>query len=406
MLLGTVLSAALPSEIETEESEAVPSGSGSSDIAPVSGDPGAGPGRPGLPRTAPGELPEAGAPPNLSFTPPPRLVYDVGRFTIDVANDDFGSGVDQGFTSGIDVLIRISPNPRFSISGLSPFLAERRVREYWGLRLGQEIHTPALLQEVDLEVLRNDRRYAGWLYGALRAELALEHSPFLAGGYAFYRVELTFGSTGPRTETEALHRYWHAFIREVLNRQQLPEDPKGWSVYQVPNHWGLNLELSQEAELFRLENNDLGLRKSVAADLGFRAASLARVRLGNMWVDAAVGATFRAGLLPEVVFDELSIPVGLAGRPADVPLAVYGFVSGRLIGSLYNALLDGPPGAEGPHPDRNAILTRLEAGFVLRFSSVEFMFRHVTLTPDLERRPPGGVWIQNWGRITLTFAFY
>lgn len=329
--------------------------------------------------------------------------YDVGRFTLDVENDDFGSDRDEAFTSGIRALIRVTPGEGFALSDLDANLKRRRIQEYWGLSFGHEMYTPVDLQATDLAVLSRDRRYAGWLYGALRAEVALDHSPFLARGQSLYRLELSFGSTGPRIRTEALQRYWHAFIRDALGRRRLPEDPKGWSVYQVPNHWGVNLELHQEAEFLRAELRDPGLSRAVAARFGIRAATLAGVRVGNMRIDASAGATIRAGLLPSTVFDEFALPAVL---PRSVPVAVYGFVSGRLTAVAYDALLDGPPGAEGPYPDRNPVLTQLEAGFVVRFSVVEFMFRHVTLSPDLAQRPPGGVWIQNWGRFTLSFAFY
>lgn len=338
--------------------------------------------------------------------PPFETPYDRGRFTLDVANDDFGSGVDEAFTSGVEAIFRVTPADRFALSSLDAGLRRLRIVEYWSLTLGHEIHTPALLQVTDLDVLRNDRRYVGWVYGALQAELALAHSPFLDGGQSFYRIELTFGSTGPRTETEALQRYWHAFIRDVLDRRRLPEDPKGWAVYQVPNHWGVNLEVAQEAEMLRWSSEDAGIRRATGADLGFRIATIAEARVGNMFVDAAAGAILRAGLLPHTVFDELSIPGTFGGKRADIPVAIYGFVSGRVVGVLHDTLLDGPPGAEGLYPERNHGLARLEAGFVLRFSAVEFAFRHVTRSPDLAEPPPGGVWIQNWGRITLSFAFY
>ena len=332
--------------------------------------------------------------------------YDRGRFTLNVANDDFGSDVDEAFTSGIEAVFRFAPGEGFAVSSQHSWLAARRIREYWSVVLGHEIYTPALLQETNLEILSRDRRYAGWVYGGLRTELALAHSPFIANGHSFYRVQLSLGSTGPRTQTEALQRYWHAFIRDALNRRRLPEDPKGWAIYQVPNHWGVNIDVSQEAEFLRLESRNRWLKRHFGADLAFRAASLAQVRLGNMWVDASVGAVFRAGILPQVTFEDMTLPVLFEGKRLSVPIAVYGFVSGRIIGSLYNALLDGPPGAEGPYPDRKNGLVRLEAGFAVRAANIEFMFRHTTLSPELRNPPPGGVWIQNWGRITLSFAFY
>lgn len=340
----------------------------------------------------------------LLAAPAPDSPYDRGRFSISVANDDFGSDVDEAFTSGVEVIIRMAAEER-SVSSLIPELDARRVREWWGLVLGQEIYTPALLQTTDLDILRNDRRYAGWLYFGIQGELVYTGSPFLEEGYAYLGARLIVGSTGPRTGTQPLQRYWHAFLRDVLNRQRLPEDPKGWGVYQVPDHWGVNLELSHEAELFRATLPNPRWARKIGSQLGVRLASLARVRVGNMWIDGWLGATLRAGLMPEVVFDEFSLPAGLPDTKA-LPVAAYGFVVGRVGASAYNALLDGPPGAEGPWPERNYALARIEAGFVLRLAAVEFSFRHVTLSPDLAARPPGGVWIQNWGDITLSFAFY
>lgn len=331
-------------------------------------------------------------------------LYDRGRFTVDVANDDFGSDVDEAFTSGLYFQIRVAAE-RFGWSGLVPELKARRVREYWGLVLGQEMYTPALLQVTDLSILRNDRRYAGWLHGALQNELVLRGSPWLEEGYSYLRLKLTVGATGPQTATAPLQRYWHAFIRDVLRRRRLPEDPKGWGIYEVPNHVAVNVEAAYEADLFRWTLQDPGLERGLGAQLGVRVSSLARVRAGTMWIDGLIGGVLRAGLMPEVVFDEFGMPVR-RDRASALPISAYGFVSGRLIGSVYNALLDGPPGAEGPYPDRNHVLARLEAGFALRLGAVEFAFRHVTLSPELASRPPGGVWIQNWGRITLSFVYY
>lgn len=332
--------------------------------------------------------------------------YDLGRFTLDLANDDFGSDVDEAFTSGIEALIRVRPGEGWSLSERLGFSHEHRIREHWGLVLGHQMYTPALLSTVDLEVLQNDRRYAGWVYGGLLAEVAMDASPFLDDGKALYRARLVFGSTGPRTQTASLQRYWHAFIRDSLNRRRLPEDPKGWSVYQVPNHWGVVGELTQESEVFRWSLEDRGLARDVGSNLGVRVASLAGARLGNMWIDAHVGAVVRAGLMPPVVFDDLVFFSAVEGERVKVPFAIFGYASARLIASAYDALLDGPPGAEGPWPERNPVMTRLEAGFGIRWSVVEFMFRHTTLSPDLASRPPGGVWIQNWGRFTVSFVYY
>ncbi|MBX2812154.1 MAG: lipid A deacylase LpxR family protein [Myxococcales bacterium] len=332
--------------------------------------------------------------------------YDRGRFTLHVANDDFGSGYDEAFTSGIEARFRFTPGDNVAVSSAHPELRRLRLHEYWGLSLGQNIYTPALVQVTDVELLRDDRRYAGWLYGTLSVELGLNHSPFLAHGHSLYVVELSLGATGPQTQTESLQRYWHAFIRDVLNRRDEPFDPKGWGVYQVPNHWGVNVRLYQESEFIRWSLAQPDWRRQLGSSFGVRMATKTEVRLGNMWIDGTGGFTIRAGLMPGVVFDDWSLPRLYKGKMVGVPLAVYGFVSGYLRGAIYNALLDGPPGAEGPYPARTYFLTRIEAGFVIRFAAVEFAFRHTTLSPELRNRPPSGVWIQNWGTISLTFAFY
>lgn len=330
--------------------------------------------------------------------------YDLGRFTLDIENDDFGSDVDEAFSSGIEVAFRITPGPDW---GLADALGvEAALHEYWGLALGHQIYTPHDLTTIDLNELRGDRRFAGWLYGALFAEIASDRSPWTDDGVSLTRVRAFFGSTGPRIQTASLQRYWHAFIRDALNRRRLPEDPKGWAVYQVPNHWGAGVELEHEADLYRWTHADPGLARSVGSQLGVRLSTLAGARLGNVWIDGQVGAMVRAGLMPRAVFDEMIFFAPVGGRRPKVPVAVYGFVSGRLIASVYDAFLDGPPGAEGPWPERNHVMAKLEAGFAIRWSVVEFMFRHTTLSPDLATRPREGVWVQNWGRFILSFDFY
>ena len=333
-------------------------------------------------------------------------LYDRGRFSLHVANDDFGSGADEAFTSGIEARFRFSPGSNVALSGLNRWLRTHTLREYWSLAFGQQIYTPAILTTTNLRLLENDRRYAGWLYGVLSTELALNHSPFLSNGHSLFQVELHLGSTGPRTQTESLQRYWHAFIRDALNRRREPFDPKGWGVYQVPNHWGVNIRLYHEAEAIRWTGHDAGLRKRLGSDWSLRLATQTQLRAGNMWIDATIGASLRAGLMPSIVFDAWNLPIPYQGRPVGIPLAIYGFVSGHLTGVAYNALLDGPPGARGSYPDRNSDLTRLEAGFVIRVAAIEFSFRHTLLSPELKRRPPAGVWTQNWGTLSLSFIFY
>lgn len=341
------------------------------------------------------------AQPGLSADP-----YDRGRFSINVANDDFGSGADEAFTSGVEARIRFTPGENVALSGLADWLGAHRLREYWGIAFGQEIHTPAILQTIDLDILRNDRRYAGWLYGSLSTELALQHSPFLAKGQSLYVIELHVGATGPQTQTEAIQRYWHAIVREALNRRLEPFDPRGWGVYQVPNHFGVNLRVYNESEIIRWDSAGAALKRKLGSDWGFRLASQTQLRAGNMWIDGTIGFTARAGLLPKIVFDTWDLPTMYQGQKLGIPLAIYGFVSGQMTGVVYNALLDGPPGAEGPYPERNSYLTRIEAGFVIRAAAIEFAFRHTLLSPELKNRPLSGVWFQNWGTISLSFLFY
>ncbi len=338
-------------------------------------------------------------------TPEP---YDRGRFTIKVANDDFGSGYDEAFTSGLEATFRVSPAPARSLRKLFPdSLKDSFAHEYWSLFLGQEIYTPALLISADLEILQRDRPYAGWLFGGLMWEGALRHSLFAEKGTSFLSARLTAGATGPQTQTEALQRYWHAFIRDVLRRRRLPDDPKGWGVYQVPNHVGVNLGLSYEGEIGRLEHSSSWFLENHGSRWGVRAGALVEGRLGNMWIDGAVGLSMYAGLLPEMVFAEFTPWTQQKGEKQDAfPLAIYFFGNGRLIGSAYNALLDGPPGYENNYPERHHILTKIEAGFAIRVSAVEFSFRHTMLSPELKKRPPGAVWLQNYGTINLSVAYF
>ena len=332
--------------------------------------------------------------------------YDRGSVTFDIANDDFGSASDEAYTSGLELSIRVRPPNSVGLASLNSDIKKLRLAEYWGLMLGLDIYTPHQLDEIDVEELRDERPYAAWLYTGLFAEIALAHSPWFSQGFSLYTAELKFGSTGPRTNVQTLHRYWHAFIRDALNRDDFPQDPRGWNVYQIPNHWGVNLKLSQEADIFRYNPFKEEDSESLV-HFGLQLGSLAEVQLGNMWIDAAGGVVARMGYMPAAVFDKLTVPSTGREIVDRIPWAAYGFISVRGIASAYNALLDGPPGDNTDYPTKNNFLGRLEAGFVLRAANVEFAFRHVMLSPDLAKRPPArAVWVQNWGRFTLRFLFY
>jgi len=154
----------------------------------------------------------------------------------------------------------------------------RVTREYWlqtagqatgyGWRIGQELYTASDIKLPPASISPQDHPYAGWLYaGAFKAS-------HRADGYRS-GFGIDFGCLGPCAGGEWTQTHLHRLLRQPL--------PEGWS-RQVRNEWGVVLH-----------GDITPVRWSFGSS--FDLAPTLHGRFGNIFTDAGIGLTLRAGEL-------------------------------------------------------------------------------------------------------------
>ncbi|NJK31572.1 MAG: lipid A deacylase LpxR family protein [Deltaproteobacteria bacterium] len=70
--------------------------------------------------------------------------------------------------------------------------------------------------------------------------------------------------------------------------------------------------------------------------------------------------------------------------------------------TVYDALLDGPIGTDGPTQDRRTFGAEGQAGLLLRIGDFELFYRHMILTREIEQVPQEAVKVQMLGQVILS----
>ena len=137
--------------------------------------------------------------------------------TLQLENDYFGN-TDQHFTNGFRAAWMPSARsvPQWVIDGASFFpLFDPAGKKRVVFSLGQSIFTPDDLSATNL--LRDERPYAGWLYGGVGLVSVSEER--------LDNIELNLGVIGPASLAEDVQKTWHE-----------------WFDFQRPNGWDNQLK--------------------------------------------------------------------------------------------------------------------------------------------------------------------
>ena len=228
--------------------------------------------------------------------------------------------------------------------------------ENFGYVFGQNMYTPENINTVS--PIRNDRPYAGWLYGGLvlqrrgvdtRAQIPVAED-----------FEIDLGVTGRPSLAEAAQENFHRWIYH--------EDiPQGWH-NQLATEPGLLLKYQR---LWRLSLNATTARYiDVIPHVGGE--------VGNIEVFANLGGACRVGYnLPEdfgvqINDSPASVNGGITPRSPLFAGYLFGAVDGRYV--AHNLFLDGNSFRGGPSVDRNPWVADLDFGAAVR------LFRHVEVS--------------------------
>ena len=322
----------------------------------------------------------------------PRLGRSL-RVELREDNDAFGVSrpiTDEFYTQGFRFLVR------WGLDGAGP-------DDQVGIAIGQNIYTPSNLRTTDLNVLRVDRPYAGWLYASALFRAAPQSNASLrfgfdaaAGAATETEAELTAGVTGQFSGAADMQRQAHVFLDQQAGMgNPIPPDPAGWSVYQLETMPTIDLSFRHQRDVVQASARVRDLTSATGAALGLRIAPRVRFDVGSTYDAASLGLEARAGLVGAS---------GPAWRPRDpFRLYAYGRADARYV--LWNAFIEGPL--------RNGVVAlvrlerlqeQLEAGVVLRLGHVEVSAAQLWTTPELSPAPPGTPHLHDVGRFTAAWV--
>ncbi|MCB9645616.1 MAG: lipid A deacylase LpxR family protein [Deltaproteobacteria bacterium] len=324
------------------------------------------------------------------------------RFTLDTINDGFATWYDEGYSSGVRVLARGGPPIDALALGraLGPGLRRRLVAEYWTGGIAHDIWTPTDLTADEVRFLEGDRPYAGLLSGELSTDLVFRGA-LTTGGYTRVSAKLMAGVTGKWSLSQPIQKRVHSVLR-VFTGAEYPIDPQGWGIYEVPETVLVNLRFGVETEVLRVRAPS-GWSGLTHAPLGARATARSDCDLGTFRVGCEIGTMVRMGWMPELTLDGAT-PI-VEGEEAALPLNGHVFAGTRMGVVLFDALLDGPIGTDGPTANRRLVRARLEFGFLVQLWDVEASYTYIVETNEQSPLPEYALSFQRMGQVKLSYRY-
>jgi len=223
-----------------------------------------------------------------------------------------------------------------TFSGWIPALGFESETLKFGLEVGQEIYTPEDLDAVEL--IPDDRPYAGWLYGTAQLQrrgTGFGDIPVMENFY----VDL--GVIGPESFAEDTQKVWHG------------RDPQGWD-NQLRTEVGFNVRYDR-SYLFRFTGK---------SPWNFDAIPNAEASLGTVSTYFGSSGLIRAGYN---VPNRFEVPVGRTEKKFGV--YAFGRVGGRLV--LRNIFLDGNTWRDSHSVEKNHWVGDVGFGFTVVLKSFE-----------------------------------
>lgn len=318
-------------------------------------------------------------PPAAAGAEPAAARWTVG---LQIENDRF-TRTDRHYTNGVRASFlspedRIAPAPLARLWERLPFPVERDHRRV-EFAVGQSMFTPEDTGRRDL--IREDRPYAGWLYGSV-ALLSYDEGD----NADLESLELDLGVVGPASLAEPTQVHWHALIGA--------SEPRGWD-NQLDNEPGLVLSYSRKWRRLAPETF-LGMQVDLTPH--------ATLNLGNVLTSAAVGATLRMGMDLPSDFGPPRIRPSLPGSALFEPdrsWAWYLFagVEGRYV--LHNLFLDGNTFSDSHSVEKEPLVGDFQAGAAVTVGRMRLAYIYVLRTREFERQSAQ----DRFGVISLSFKF-
>lgn len=298
-------------------------------------------------------------------------------------NDLIGSGRDEYYTSGVRLsyfdLNADFPDFAHELDDLIPTFSINETSSIV-YSIGQNIYTPQNIRAAD-PVDRNDRPYAGYLYGSMgMVSLTENHAD---------EIELTLGIVGPAALGEQTQKAIHTHITDSPL-------PKGWS-HQLKNEPAVTLAWQRSWPSF------------YSLDAGLLAASFspyAGITVGNVYDFVNGGVSFRISPRSELWQDA---PVRV--RPAmpgtgffEIPERkwswyLFGGLEGRAIAR--NIFLDGNTFTDSPSVEKENFVGDATAGLALTYDQIRVSYTVVYRTKEFEKQDDDTI----FGALSVGYRF-
>lgn len=299
-----------------------------------------------------------------------------GIFSLAIENDSFVNR-DNGYTNGIR-FAWLSAETEIPVwleraARQMPFFTRKGHRRY-GFSLGQNMYTP---DDISVRALiKNDRPYAGWLYGNVNL--------LSDTGARLDNLQLYLGVVGPSSRAEQIQ----SFIHDTIDSP----DPKGWS-NQLDDEPGFILFYERTWKNF-YESSPLGWEMDLAPHGSFS--------LGNIFTNIAGGATLRAGFALPEDYGPPRIYPGIPGSDFFIPterLGGYLFFGLEARGVAQNIFLDGNTYKDSHSVDKKHLIGDFQTGVVLTYKDLRLSYTHVFASREFKQQKDP----DRFGALTLSY---
>lgn len=316
-------------------------------------------------------------------SPTPDMEHGpMAYWSLQLENDLWGSGDDRYYTHGTEITFTPAyeaPEWLKAVGRTVPgFVAgdDEKVE----IVLGQKIFTPDNIEQRTL--IRDDRPYAGWLYGGVSLLSMLTEEP---DRRSINTLELTLGIVGPSSLAEDVQREWHDVIGA--------DEPRGWD-HQLHNEIGVVVTYTRMWEYF----------VPVTSDLELSASPHVVAALGNVYTHGAVGAMTRFGQGLRGDIGPSTISPGFPGaayfkEKSDWGWYVFAGLEARLVGR--NIFLDGNTFEDSHSVDKKPLVFGAQIGFAVRWQNVRVSLTEVLRSEEFDGQDSNS----EYGALNLTVLY-
>ena len=327
--------------------------------------------------------------------------HESWTFTFAFENDLFAD-TDRFYTNGIK-LNWISPELEWfedldyikrnaflseglkSMIKLLPFSDEPDRQRHFSFSIGQKMFTPQNVQSRQLQ--KNDRPYAGWLYGdiAFHSKNEQRLDPF----------EIQAGLVGDISLAEEAQDLIHS-IRGI----------------DKANGWDNQLEIEPGIALISDRKQRLIRRTDIAGLFGFDTIVHAGGALGNVFTHLSTGAEFRFGWnIPTDFGSALIRPASNTNAPTDASdpryqfgkraFSFYFFAGGNGRWVLHDIFLDGNTFADSHSIGKKSVVGEFTLGSSIIYKSMKLSYAQVFRSKEFDGQPGG----QSFGSISISYTY-